>query len=140
MLGFYVLGGEAVARPVPYSQHADTRAFFGLFLDVKDSAVYARPPAVQQMAGRVAELVSLGNDRAAGRHVGKGRHGRKKVSQPWGRAGGGNLADTLEGRVGVGFGGSGEANPVGHTGPASRPRPARRVSVGRARRSLCPRG
>ena len=110
MLGFYVLGGEAVACAVPDPQHADTRAFLRLFLNIEDNAVDPWPPAVEQLADRGAELVGLRNDRTAGGHVGQGHNGRKKVSEPSGRAVRGNFADTLEGRGGVGLGDRGEAN------------------------------
>jgi hypothetical protein len=46
MLYFYILGAEGVAYSTPYSQHADARAFLGIFLDVEDNTIRACPPAV----------------------------------------------------------------------------------------------
>jgi hypothetical protein len=71
MLYFYILSGEDVAYSTPYSQHADARAFLGIFLYVEDNTIRACPPAVQQMAQRTAKLVGFGDYRTAGGHVGK---------------------------------------------------------------------
>ena len=82
MLGFDILGGEGVTHAVPYPQHADARAFLGIFLDVEDNTIRACPPAVQQMAQRAAKFVGFGDDRTAGGHVGKCRDGGKQPGEP----------------------------------------------------------
>ena len=60
----------------------------------------------------LAKLIRFGDDRTAGGHIGKCLNGGKQAGEPAVRAGGGNLADVLKGRVGVGFSGAGEANCV----------------------------
>src|ERR1039458_10103143 len=106
-----------------------------LLPDVEYDTIESAALAVKQVTGGKAKLLRFTYDRTACRILAEGVNRRDQPHKPLLGVHRRGLADTLESRVSVSFGGNRETNAISHTWPASRQAPGRRASVRLARRS-----